>query len=125
MILLGIEKKTTQQQNPYEIESLLGKLRTIVYSLGQEGKLFPPFEAIQLSSPITFLWVKHFPLFEYEKDGTLKASHHPFTAPLTVFTVEEMKQCENILSLQSSSCDLVLCGNEVGGGYVLLKVYNE
>lgn len=123
LILVGMERKQSgDHHNPYQLESLLGKLRVSLYSLGQENHLIPSFELISPSAPLTFLWVKNFPLFEYDKNGAIKSCHHPFTAPSTIFDKKGMEQCGDVMKCESSSCDLVLNGNEVGGGYVIVRI---
>ena len=95
----------------------MGMLRTSLYSLGQKEGLFPPFQRLSHSSqPLDFLWVEHFPLFEYDGNGEVKPTHHPFTSPMGITTCEEMRSCKDVMSLLSNSCDLVLNGCEVGGG---------
>lgn len=117
LFLIGVE--TVQPKtNPYQMESLLGKLRVALYSIGQQMNVFKPFELIGASSPIPFLWIQNFPLFEYGKNGSVQSCHHPFTAPLDISTPSELEQFQDITTIPSSSCDLVLNGNEVGGGYV-------
>lgn len=119
VLLVGVEGKTANptRKNPYALESLMGMLRTSLYSLGQKEGLFPPFQRLSHSSqPLDFLWVEHFPLFEYDGNGEVKPTHHPFTSPMGITTCEEMRSCKNVMSLLSNSCDLVLNGCEVGGG---------
>jgi aspartyl-tRNA synthetase len=63
-----------------------------------------------------FLWVTHFPMFEYdETEKRLQAIHHPFTAPL-----EEdyglLKKDPG--AMRSRAYDMVLNGFEVGGGSI-------
>jgi aspartyl-tRNA synthetase len=61
------------------------------------------------------LWVMEFPLFELKEDG-LSSQHHPFTMPdRTDFDPENMAQC---LRLNSRAYDLVINGEELGGGSV-------
>lgn len=61
-----------------------------------------------------FLWVKDFPMFERdEATGTLNAMHHPFTSPKD--KEQFMKTPEKALA---KAYDLVLNGNEVGGGSI-------
>lgn len=64
----------------------------------------------------SFLWVTDFPLLEY--DGQTKrhvAIHHPFTAPLD----EDLALLDSEpAKARSKAYDLVLNGNEVGGGSV-------
>ena len=61
------------------------------------------------------LWVTDFPLFEL-KDGTLSSQHHPFTMPdRTDFDPENIQE---LLSLKSRAYDLVINGEELGGGSI-------
>lgn len=63
---------------------------------------------------LNFLWVIEFPLFEYDyKEKRISATHHPFTAPVP----EDIAILENdTLKVRSDTYDLVLNGNEIGGG---------
>jgi aspartyl-tRNA synthetase len=59
------------------------------------------------------VWVTDFPLFEL-KDGKLSSQHHPFTMPdRTDFDPTDK---EDLLSLNSRAYDLVINGEELGGG---------
>jgi aspartyl-tRNA synthetase len=65
-------------------------------------------------------WVIQFPMFTYKPDeGRWDAEHQPFTAPATAAgapaTVADMDDPGTLLS---RSYDLVLDGNEIGGGSV-------
>jgi aspartyl-tRNA synthetase len=65
-------------------------------------------------------WVVRFPMFSYRaEDQSWDAEHHPFTAPATVAgapaTVADMDDPGKLLS---RSYDLVLDGNEIGGGSI-------
>lgn len=61
------------------------------------------------------LWVTGFPLFEL-KDGRLSSQHHPFTMPdRTDFDPKNLKEC---LGLKSRAYDLVINGEELGGGSI-------
>ena len=63
---------------------------------------------------LNFLWVVEFPLFEYDyKEKRISATHHPFTAPVS----EDIAILESdTLKVRSDTYDLVLNGNEIGGG---------
>lgn len=63
---------------------------------------------------LNFLWVIEFPLFEYDyKEKRISATHHPFTAPVP----EDVEILESdTLKVRSDTYDLVLNGNEIGGG---------
>jgi len=84
---------------------ILGKLRNL---LAKES--IPDLE----ERPDKFLWVVDFPLFLME-DGVLESAHHPFTAchpeDLHMFRSRP-------LECRSLHYDLVLNGQEVGGGSV-------
>ncbi len=63
-----------------------------------------------------FLWVTNFPLFEYSQTEKRYTSvHHPFTAPVD----EDIAMLEsNPYQVRSKAYDLVLNGNEIGGGSI-------
>ncbi len=63
-----------------------------------------------------FIWVTDFPLVEYdEKEKRYQALHHPFTAPRE----EDIDKLEGEPgAVYSRAYDLVLNGNEIGGGSI-------
>jgi aspartyl-tRNA synthetase len=67
------------------------------------------------------VWVTDFPLFEL-KDGVPSSQHHPFTMPdRTDFDPENM---DELLSLNSRAYDLVMNGEELGGGSIRIHDMN-
>lgn len=62
------------------------------------------------------LWVVDFPLLEWdEESGRYHAMHHPFTSPKP----EDMKLIEtNPGKVRANAYDMVLNGNEIGGGSI-------
>ncbi len=68
------------------------------------------------SKTYNFLWVTDFPLVEYDAERKrYVALHHPFTAP----SEEDMDLLESEpLKVRSRAYDLVLNGNEIGGGSI-------
>ncbi len=64
------------------------------------------------------LWVTEFPLFEV-KDGRVSSQHHPFTMPdKTDFNPLDR---DELLGLSSRSYDLVVNGEELGGGSIRIN----
>ena len=63
-----------------------------------------------------FVWVTDFPLVEYDdKEQRYQALHHPFTAPREEDIDKLEKEPETVYS---RAYDLVLNGNEIGGGSI-------
>ncbi|MBK9755170.1 MAG: aspartate--tRNA ligase [Nannocystis sp.] len=65
-------------------------------------------------SPWQFLWVTDFPLFERTEKGYV-SSHHPFTSPRAVDLPLLDSDPAQVLA---QAYDLVLNGNEIGGGSI-------
>ncbi|MBN2008532.1 aspartate--tRNA ligase [candidate division KSB1 bacterium] len=61
------------------------------------------------------VWITEFPMFEL-KDGKLNALHHPFTMPAV--TDFDPKDRDELLRMKSKGYDMVINGEEVGGGSV-------
>ncbi|MEW6103714.1 MAG: aspartate--tRNA ligase [bacterium] len=66
-----------------------------------------------------FLWIIEPPLFEKDKDGNFKPSHHPFTLP---YSADYPLFSSNKEKIRARAYDLVLNGCEVGGGS--LRIHN-
>lgn len=73
-----------------------------------------------------FLWVVDFPLFEWdEEENRLVAIHHPFTSPKDEDIQKLDEAIENpamALSFKSKAYDMVLNGEEIGGGSI--RIHN-
>ncbi len=64
------------------------------------------------------VWITDFPLFEITEEG-ITSSHHPFTAPdRTDFDPADR---ESLLALRSRAYDLVINGEELGGGSIRIN----
>jgi aspartyl-tRNA synthetase len=89
-------------------------------------------EKLGLRKPEEFklLWVTDFPLFEYDEEGNRwVARHHPFTSPkpehISVMIDNDplIKDAEKYLehpykNIKANAYDIVLNGNEIGGGSI-------
>jgi len=87
------------------VHRVLGRLRL---HMGERFGLIPQ----DRFSP---LWVTDFPLFEMKQEG-IGSQHHPFTMPdREDFDPENLA---DLLALKSRAYDLVINGEEVGGGSI-------
>lgn len=79
-------------------------------------ELAKQFDLIKDKNEFNFTWITEFPLFEYsEEDGRYYAAHHPFTSPMD----EDIHMLEsNPGEVRSKAYDLVLNGEELGGGSI-------
>ncbi len=101
LILFGCDKRAT-------VCDVLGRLRLECAEMNNwlEGK----------EDELDFLWVVDFPLLGYdEEEGKWNAVHHPFTRPKA--SDEALLEDEaNWGGIRSEAYDVVLNGNELGGG---------
>ena len=65
-----------------------------------------------LSGGWKFLWVLDYPLFEQDSEGNPTSIHHPFTSPKNFNDLSEA----DVYKIPSRAYDLILNGNEIGGG---------
>lgn len=100
-----------------DILFFVGDKNTVVYdSLGAlRLKLAEKLDLIQQNT-WDLLWVTEFPLFEYsEEEKRYVAKHHPFTSPMD----EDIdKVTDDPANARAKAYDIVLNGNEIGGGSI-------
>ncbi len=70
-----------------------------------------------------FVWITDYPLLEWNDDeGRFEAMHHPFTSPteddIKRLMSDEINDRDAIASLKARAYDVVLNGNEIGGGSI-------
>ncbi|XP_070602865.1 aspartate--tRNA ligase, mitochondrial isoform X1 [Erythrolamprus reginae] len=96
--------------------SALGKLRLKSAELLEAKGLL-----LRDPSAFHFLWVVEFPLFlpKEENPEELEAAHHPFTAP---HPLDEHLLYSDPRQVRGQHYDLVLNGNEIGGGSI--RIHN-
>ncbi|KAG8197726.1 hypothetical protein JTE90_001648 [Oedothorax gibbosus] len=109
LVFLAAGKSTITQ-------TTLGKTRVKCAEYLQSNN----FEIFQPKT-FAFVWITDFPLFLRDKNGKLESAHHPFTAPYM----------EDIDLIYTDPCkarslhyDLVLNGQEVGGGSIRIHDAN-
>jgi len=95
-----------------DFETTHAVLNAIRLRLRDELALLP---ADAEHKPWNFLWVTDFPLFEKNHDGQWVSSHHPFTSPRDEHVEHLLSDPGKVLA---RAYDLVLNGNEVGGGSI-------
>ncbi|WP_343189772.1 aspartate--tRNA ligase [Buchnera aphidicola] len=64
------------------------------------------------------IWITNFPMFKKNKYGNFSVVHHPFTSPQTTSINKVKKFPEKILS---KSYDLIINGEEIGGGSIRIN----
>ncbi|MCB1567451.1 MAG: aspartate--tRNA ligase [Xanthomonadales bacterium] len=97
----------------------------VFFGAGSFGKVCDFMGALRLKAGKDFelveagwkpLWVTDFPMFEWDEEaGRYVALHHPFTAP-AVDSIDDLKA--NARTAVSRGYDMVLNGNEIGGGSI-------
>ncbi|HET9047476.1 MAG TPA: aspartate--tRNA ligase [Chiayiivirga sp.] len=97
----------------------------VFFGAGTYGKVCDFMGALRLKAGKDFelveagwkpLWVTDFPMFEWDEEaGRYVALHHPFTAP-AVDSIDDLKA--NARTAVSRGYDMVLNGNEIGGGSI-------
>jgi aspartyl-tRNA synthetase len=92
----------------FVVADAVGVARTVLGALRLE--LARRFALVPQDAPHDLHWVVEFPMFASDGEGGWTAEHHPFTAPTG--------DLSDPGSLLSRSYDLVLDGNEIGGGSI-------
>lgn len=92
----------------------------VCFGLGDLRKHFAYKLNLIKENTYDLLWVNDFPLFEKNKNNEITSSHHPFTRPKD----EDLKLLDqNPLKIKAYAYDLVINGQEVGGGS--LRIYDQ
>lgn len=97
------------------------KWKTVSAALGAVRLKLAHDLALIDNNKMAFLWVVDFPLLEQDSEtGTFTYMHHPFTRPHD----EDLERLEaDPASVRAWAYDLVLNGNEIGGGS--LRIYTQ
>ncbi len=111
-------EKAMNIKNNETVFIVAGQEKMVNKSLGKlRLKLRDEFDLVKNNSNLKFVWVTHFPMFEYsEKEERYKANHHPFTMP---YKKDIQKYKDNAVEkIRSYGYDIVLNGEEIGGGSI-------
>ncbi len=105
---------------PVKIRPLMGDLRL---QLGAKFGLRAKGEPGDVNG-LKFLWVTDFPLFEYsDEEKRMVSVNHPFTAPHPEdAAMLESSSRDSQLAIRALAYDLVLNGEELGGGSI--RIHN-
>lgn len=100
-----------------DILFFVGDKNSVVYdSLGALRLKLAEKLALIKENTWDLLWVTEFPLFEYsEEDKRYVAKHHPFTSPMDE---DVEKVADDPEHARAKAYDIVLNGNEIGGGSI-------
>ena len=127
----GMQSPITKFFTDKELDSLLKRVDAqtgdLIFFVGDKDKIvFDSLGNLRLrladkldlidNSKYDLLWVVDFPLFEYsEEEKRYVAKHHPFTSPKD----EDVDKIENDkANAYAKAYDIVLNGNEIGGGSI-------
>lgn len=107
LLFLGIGTKSHAQ-------SLMGRVRMTIMESLEERDLVPK----RKNDDLKLAWILDFPMFtQNEEDNKLESTHHPFTAPHPDDS-DLLLSKTDLLSIRSQAYDLVLNGQEIGGGSI-------
>jgi aspartyl-tRNA synthetase len=95
---------------PKVVHKVLGELRL---KMAKDLQLKP-------SMDFAWVWVVNFPLFEHDmEENRFVSTHHPFTAPLDEDLAKlESRDRATVELIKSKAYDIVVNGNEIGGGSI-------
>ena len=97
-----------------------GKNKNVCFGLGSLRTYFANKLNLIKKNTYDILWVNDFPLFEKNRNNEITSCHHPFTRPKD----EDLQFLKtDILKIKAIAFDLVINGNEVGGGS--LRIYDK
>ena len=122
-----VKKFFTEENFDVLVKAMDGEKGDIIFFVADKDKtVFAALGALRLAiakkyrlideKTYDILWVTDFPLYEYdEEEKRLNAMHHPFTSPVP----GDLKYLDkNPLKVRAMAYDLVINGQEAGGGSI-------
>ncbi len=126
-LISPITKFMTEEEIDAIMKQLDGQVGDILFFVGDKNSVvYDSLGALRLKlaerlalipeNTWDLLWVTEFPLFEYsEEEKRYVAKHHPFTSPMD----EDIdKVADDPEHARAKAYDIVLNGNEIGGGSI-------
>ncbi|MFN8389161.1 MAG: aspartate--tRNA ligase [Bdellovibrionota bacterium] len=112
--------RTSLGANPGDTALIVADSKKVVHaSLGALRVQLAKERGLIDQNKLAFLWVEQFPLFEWDDSaGRFLSVHHPFTAPLIPEGSSFAEQCKHPERMSARAYDLVLNGQEIGGGSI-------
>jgi len=103
------------------VPSVYEQMGVLRLHMARELKLIPETGSRSADGPWEFLWVTQFPLLEWDEGAQrYSAKHHPFTSP---HPEDFDTMFDNPGATRARAYDLVLNGNEIGGGSI--RIHNR
>ncbi|WP_127836402.1 aspartate--tRNA ligase [Clostridium prolinivorans] len=99
------------------------KNKIVLQALGAlRLELAKKLDILKDNNEFNFVWITEFPLFSYdEEEERYVAEHHPFTSPMD----EDIKYLDtDPLKVRAKAYDIVLNGEELGGGSIRIHDTN-
>ena len=125
-------KYMTEEQQPSLIQAMAGENGDLLLFAADKNKVvWDVLGALRLElarqmelldkNEYKFLWVTEFPLLEWnDEQNRFTAMHHPFTMPME----EDLQYIDSDPGrVRAKAYDIVLNGNEIGGGSV--RIFNQ
>ncbi|MFA9398950.1 MAG: aspartate--tRNA ligase [Clostridiaceae bacterium] len=110
--------KETMKVNTGDLVLIVADKNSVVFqSLGAlRLEVAKKLEILKDNKEFNFAWVTEFPLLSYnEEENRYQAEHHPFTMPMD----EDIKYLEtDPLKVRAKAYDMILNGEELGGGSI-------
>lgn len=95
------------------VNTVLGRFRTLI---AERFNLIP-------NDVYAGCWITEFPMFEKNSDGHITSLHHPFTQPIK--PVHDALTENETLELTARAYDVVINGQEIGGGSIRIHDSNQ
>src|SRR5437867_2584465 len=112
-------RKTSAAKEGDLLVAVAGEYRVASRSIGELRQHLGEELGLINASAHHMMWIHRFPMFERTPEGTWTFSHNPFAGPLTANDAKLLHTDPG--KALSSQYDLVVDGNELGGGMLCIR----